>query len=206
MTPNDGDLTIDTTFDERLALLERDLDGDLGAAERATLAARLDADPVLAGERRARRRLHALLAESAIAVRPGFREAVMAGLPVAPWERRRAAGWLPALAVALVLAVAAAVVLALSGGLAETPLGGAATAVADLVATARVAGAGLLGASWRGVGLGLEQLFAGSKTTLAAFAVLVVLVDLLFLALLRRRRPIAARPVAARETSAESDE
>ena len=65
-------------------------------------------------------------------------------------------------------------------------------AVADLMVAAALAGAGLLGASWSGVGLALGEIFAGSKGTLAAFAGLVVGLNLV-LFLLLRRRPAAVK-------------
>lgn len=193
---DDSHLAVDDTV---LTLLEGDLDGRLDAAESARLGMLLAGDPGLARAHREQHAVAALLASERIAVRPDFARQVMAGLPEAPWESRSRAWALP-LALALILAVASTLVLGLGTGLdtglGDTALGGAATAVADLAVTSLLAGAGLLGASWRGVGMGLEELFAGSTATLAAFAVLVVCVDLLFVALLLRRRRRTAEAAA----------
>ena len=53
--------------------------------------------------------------------------------------------------------------------------------------TTAVAGAGLLTASWQGLGLALGEIFGGSKLTLAVFAVFVAGVDFLFVRYLLRQ-------------------
>ena len=124
--------------------------------------------------------LRALLEESRIPVRPGFRARVMAALPVAAWERRLGERRLPAWALpgllAASLALGAALVLAWGGA-----------SVAD---STTLAGAGLLHATWRGFGLGLAELFADSPLSLVALAAMVVFLDLLVLSLLRRRKAV----------------
>lgn len=59
--------------------------------------------------------------------------------------------------------------------------------------TAALAGTGLLAASWRGIGLAVRELFATSPGTVVAFLVLVLALDLLVLALVRRRKPGSSR-------------
>ena len=59
--------------------------------------------------------------------------------------------------------------------------------IADLLSTAALAGAGLLGATWRGVGLVLHDLLAGSPVTLIAFAATLVAINLLLWRMLRPR-------------------
>lgn len=146
--------------------------------------------------------LDALLGESRIAVRPGFCERVMAALPAAAWERRlgerRLPAWALPTALTAALAVGAALVFILGGAsAADSHALGITAAVFDFLATAALAGAGLLFATWRGVGLGLEQLISDSGLSLLALATAVLFLDLLFIALLRRRRS------AARETAGE---
>ena len=165
--------------------LDRELDGDLDGAARATLAERLAQDPALAAERARFAALHQGLAQSRVAVREGFREQVMASLPAAAWEPRRAPAWVLPLAMAAGLAVAAG--LLLGGGTAGSPVVGTGAAIADFLATALLTGAGLVAASWRGAGLALEEFIAQSGFSLAAMAVLVVCLNLLFFSLLRRR-------------------
>jgi hypothetical protein len=130
----------------------------------------------------------ALLASARVVARPGFAREVMAALPAtAPWQGRRVQGWRSAL-----LALAALVVLAIGflgfGGSRLAPASpalAAARAVADFGAAAALSGAGLLAASWRGVGLAL-----GNALDLPAqlvFALGVLAVNALLLVLLRRR-------------------
>jgi hypothetical protein len=79
------------------------------------------------------------------------------------------------------------------------PFTSALVAVADLAATALLAGSGLLAASWTGVGAAVGELVGGSTGNLVAFVVLVAGIDLLLLSLLRRRPRLAesgARPLA----------
>jgi hypothetical protein len=49
------------------------------------------------------------------------------------------------------------------------------------------AGAGLLGASWKGIGLIIEEILA-SPASLGAFGFLVLCLNLLLFSLIRRRR------------------
>ncbi|RMH23170.1 MAG: hypothetical protein D6696_01420 [Acidobacteria bacterium] len=173
-------------------LLDLDADGALGPGEQAELAARLAARPALAAEGRAWAGLHVLLRESRIAVRPGFARQVMEQLPAAPWENRLAGWHLP---VALVTGLAAAAILLLgSARTLEHGALGTVLAVADFFQAAFLAGAGLIGASWRGAGMALEELIATSELNLWALAAGVLLINALFALLLRRPR---ARPAAA---------
>ncbi|HEV8630858.1 MAG TPA: hypothetical protein VGV61_11110 [Thermoanaerobaculia bacterium] len=144
-------------------------------------------------------RLDALLASDRVMARPGFARQVMAALPArAPWADRRVQGWRSSL-----LALAALVALALGflgiGGARLAPASpalAAARAVADFGMAAALSGAGLLAASWRGVGMAL-----GAALDLPAqvvFGLGVLAVNALLLVLLRRggrswrRRAVAA--------------
>jgi len=143
--------------------------------------------------------LHAMLASSRIQVRDGFADQVMTALPSAAWERRlgrrRAPAWALPAALAVIFAFAAALVLSSSSGGPESHALGIFSAVFDFVRTTTLAGAGLLFATWRGVGFGLQELIAESGLNLLALAAAVVFLNLFFIQLLRRR------PAVARQTS-----
>ncbi len=140
--------------------------------------------------------LDALLRESRISVQPGFRDRVMGLLPVAAWERRlgtrRLPAWVLPAAMTGALTLGAVLVLAWSGaGAADSHPLGIGLAVFDFLGTTALAGAGLLYATWRGAGMGFAELFADSPLNLLALVAMVVFLDLLFVALLRRRGPVA---------------
>ena len=185
------------TVDQTVARewVDLDLDGELGETEQAQLETRLEASSDLQAERQLLSSLHTMIGESRITVRSGFQEQVMSALPAAAWDRRRASRrtpvWALPAAVAAVFALAAALTVTVaSDGSGSQTLGIAAT-VFDFLATTTLAGAGLLFASWRGVGFGLEQLMAQSGLNMVAFASLVLFVNLLFFNLLRRRSTVA---------------
>lgn len=173
--------------------VDRDLEGELSASEKARLEAILEAQPRARAERRALASLHRMMAEDRVAVRPGFSARVMAALPAMWWERRPAAAprpWALPVALMLVLALGAALVL----GNAEEPgrLAGVGLALLDFAQVTLLAGAGMLFAAWRGVGFGLEQLIADSGLNFLALASAVVFVNLLFFSLLRRKKAVAS--------------
>jgi hypothetical protein len=60
-----------------------------------------------------------------------------------------------------------------------------------VAASAALAGAGLLGASWTGLGLVLDKVIS-SPVSLGAFGLLVLCLNLLLVSLIRRRRPAEA--------------
>lgn len=172
--------------------LDQDLDGELSPAEKAQLDERLATDGRWRSERDKLAALRTLLASDRVEVHTGFAARVQEGLPVAPWERPAPAWWLPAGLLAA-FAAAAALVLGGAGALApEGALAGTAVTLFDFLATSFLAGAGLLAASWRGVGMGLEELFAQSEVNLVAFGVAVVCLNLLFFRMLRRRQTTAS--------------
>lgn len=173
------------------------LDGELGRAAGAALADQLAESPDLAREHQELAKLGRLLSESRIAVAPGFRKQVMSALPAAGWEARPARSWRLAAALLLLLGGASAALVGTgSARLAPaSPLVGAMGAVADLFATAALTGAGLLSASWKGLGLALGELFSGSPLSIGVFALLVVAMNALFVLLWRgAKRAVAAVP------------
>ena len=173
------------TFREWLHL---DADGDLPASQRAELERHLDGCAGCRAERGELLALEALLQKNCIPVRTDFKDSVLASLPTTGWENRHPKTWGFPAAVFLLLAGIAA---ALFGSDQLSPAGPGASAllaVAGMLGSTVQAGAGLLAATWKGLGLAFEEVIA-SPMSLGAMAVLVVSLNLLLFSLLRRRRP-----------------
>jgi hypothetical protein len=187
--------------------LDLEADGELAAAEAAGLEAALRELPELAGERRELGRLHEALAASRIAVREGFRDEVMRRLPAAAWEPVGRQRWSVAVVAASLLVVLSGVLLSLGGGPSMASGVGVLGALGELFRATALAGAGLLGASWRGLGLALQVTLESSPLTIALFGAAVVALNVLFLRLLRRgrRRPALERAADSVGRSASGD-
>jgi len=180
------------TFREWLNL---DADGTLAPAERARLEEHLAGCEECRREREELVAFERLLQRSAVPVRPDFADAVMAALPPAGWEARSPRTWRFPLAVAAMLLMIAGLLVA---GSSAAPSGLAALgAVGGMIRATALAGAGLLGASWKGIGIVVEEVIS-SPVSLGAFGFLVLCLNLLLVSLLRRRRPSAASEVAVR--------
>jgi len=168
-------------------LLNLELDGCLNVEQRARLAAHLAACPECVAERDQLRALTGLLERSALAVRPDFRQRVMASLPAAGWESRHPRTWSFPVAALVVLLAAGAGLL----GAGSARPGGAASAYGVLAAlggllrAALVAGVGVTAASWRWSEMFVEQLLA-SPMSLTMFGVFVVCLNLVLVSLIRR--------------------
>ncbi|HEX6900481.1 MAG TPA: zf-HC2 domain-containing protein [Thermoanaerobaculia bacterium] len=167
--------------------LNLDADGLLEGEERSRLEEHLAACADCRREREELQALNGLLRRSAIDARPGFRQAVMASLPTAGWEVHSSQGWrFPAAVLVLLGALAAGLLIA---GSAPSSAGfSTLVAVGSLFRAAVLAGAGLLAASWKGVGLVVERVIS-SPASLGAFGFLVLCLNLLLISLLRRKRP-----------------
>lgn len=190
---NSGELRMRT--DRLREELDLELDGALDDAARVALAARIEGDLELARERQALAGVHAALAAAVVQPRPGFVADVMRALPPAAWEGRTVVAWRWPFALLLVLGGVAA---ALFGGAAaelepSAPGFAAFAALAKLWSSAALAGAGLAGATWTGLGLGLAQWLVESKLHLFASAALLVGLNLLLVRLMRA-------PARVRET------
>lgn len=184
--------------------LDLDLENELDPSAKRELELCSRAQPELVAERRKMASLHEMLRQSRIAVSADFRSQVMSSLPEPAWRPRRAARfggeWAPILGLMVILGLAAAWFLD-SSAAGDTHAGGIAGAVADLLTTAVLAGSGLLFATWRGIGFGVEELLAGSRWNLAAFGAGVLCLNLLLYSLLKRRSARAeARSGSARDS------
>jgi len=180
-----------STFREWLNL---DADGRLAPEERARLDEHLAGCDECRREREELVAFHRLFERSALPVRSGFADSVMAALPHAGWEGRSPRTWQFPLAVAAMLMLVAGFLVA---GSASAPSGLAALdAMGGMVRAAALAGAGLLGASWKGIGLIVGDVIS-SPVSLGAFGFLVLCLNLLLVSLVRRKRPSSATAAAA---------
>jgi anti-sigma factor RsiW len=170
--------------------LNLDADGTLGKGERALLDEHLASCAECRSEREEILAIDALLRRSALEVRPDFSASVMVALPTAGWEARSPRAWRFAAAVIVLLGGLAAALMLAGSAPASSGLG-ALLAVGGMLQTAAVAGAGLLGASWTGIGLVLDKVIA-SPVSLGAFGLLVLCLNLFLFSLIRRRRPAGA--------------
>ena len=182
--------------DHLLEELDLDLDtlesGDgarerLDPARRAALAEHLTGCAECQKESRDLRELHHLLSASVVQPREGFTGEVMRALVPAPWEARALVVWRWPFAMLLALGGIAAVLLGGAAASLEPSAGSfdAFVALARLLESAALAGAGLLGASWHGLGSGLGEWLVASKSHLALAGGLLLALNLLFLRLLR---------------------
>lgn len=181
--------------------VDSDLEGELGATEKARLERVLEVEPGAREERRALTALHRMLDEGRVDVVPSFTERVMSALPAAWWERRRKGASLPSWALPLAMMLALALSAAFVLGNAETGrAAGIGLALLDFARVTLLAGAGMLFATWRGIGFGVEQLIADSGLSLVALASAVVFLNLLFFSLLKRRKAAPAAKSAEPES------
>ncbi len=174
-------------------LLQRHLDGDLNGYERRQLDQHLRFSADLRREKQRLEGTVALLDEARIPVRDGFQQRVLQSLPAAGWEARASRAWrLPAATLAALAVVGT--VLAKAAQPAVGSLAKSFSAAVELWITAAVTGAGLLGASWKGLQIAFRGLGAGSPWTMVGLVALVLGLNvLLFLSL--RRRPRRVRVV-----------
>jgi len=188
---------MDSAHTDPKLLVDLGLDGALAPGESETLRARIANDEGLRREERELGKLHEVLASGRVVARPGFTDAVMVALPEsAPWADRKLLGWrsvLGTLAAVLALALGA---FAIAGARGMDGVGfAAARAVADFAMSAALSGAGLLAASWRGVGMAVAAALDLPATIV--FGIGVVAVNALLIALLRRPRRRRAALAAA---------
>jgi anti-sigma factor RsiW len=172
-----------TIFREWLHL---DVDGQLPASRRGQLERHLAACTECRAEREDLLALEALLQKNRIPVRSDFKDTVLSSLPTAGWENRHPKTWGFPAAVFLLLAGIAAAVFGSARLSAAGPGASALLAMADMLGSTVQAGAGLLAATWKGLGLAVGEVIA-SPVSLGVLAVLVISLNLLLVSLLRRR-------------------
>jgi hypothetical protein len=147
--------------------LESFVKSELEAAENAAVARHLEGCEACRADLEVERGLAEGMALLSIRPRADFAATVMAALPEPAWARPRGTAWAwPAAALAAFAAAAAWVTANLAG----TPLTGIAGTLSGMAKASLIAGAGLLGASWRGVSLTVRGAFAGEPASLALLA------------------------------------
>lgn len=167
--------------------LNLDVDGALPPVQRADLDEHLVACQECRAERDGLLAFERLLARDRVPVRAGFRHQVLSGLPAAGWESRSPRTWsFPAAVVVLLAGIAAALMAASRQG-SSSSVFSALAAVAGMFRATFQAGAGLLAASWKGIGLVVSSTLS-SPVSIGMFALLVVCLNLLLVSMLRRRR------------------
>lgn len=193
--------------------MDLEAEGQLGSEESARLAKEIaaaedrsaDEARALAADRAAWANLHRALSTDRIEVRPDFEQRVMASVDLDAWRPQATPAWRLPLAMMLIFALGAA--WSLSGVSADHPVMGTGAAIADFLQSTALAGAGVTVASWRGVGMGLEELFAASELNVVALGIMVLCLNLLFFSLLRRRpRAVAAGGESGRRADRQSSD
>ena len=175
--------------------LHLDADGRLPALQRGELEQHLAACAECRAEREDLLALAALLQKNRIPVRTDFKGAVLASLPTTGWENRHPKTWGFPAAVFLLLAGIAAALFGSAHLGSAGPGASALVAMADMLGSTVQAGAGLLAASWKGLGMAFAEVIA-SPVSLGALAVLVISLHLLLFSLLRRRRSVEQHGLA----------
>lgn len=168
--------------------LHLECDGELPSADRSLLRQHLDSCAECRAESQELVALDNLLKESHIPVHRSFHDDVMSALPSAGWESSHPRSWAAALIVAVLLGGVGAALLGTSAARLEptAPFIAALVAIVDLFRSTALAGAGLLTASWKGLGLAVQELLAGSVWNILAVGLLVLGLDYLLLRLLVR--------------------
>ena len=183
-------------------------DGELSREEARRLDAAAKRSPEIAETRRQLSRLDTLLSSSRIEVEPSFKSELMANLPPAGWSARHPRTWWLAASVLVLLGGGAALLTGLSAAqlAPASPFLAAMSAVGDMIASSIAAGAGLIGASWRGIGLAVGDWLGASVPNAIAFGVFLVGVNVLLARRLRRRmRQVSAATGVSTERCDPSD-
>jgi predicted anti-sigma-YlaC factor YlaD len=185
------------TFREWLNL---DVDGVLSEESRAQLGEHLAACPACRTERDALLGLEGLLSKARVPVRQDFRAQVLSSLPTAGWESRSPRTWAFPAAVFLLLAGVASAVMGGRGP--HASMLSALAAVTGMFRASAVAGAGLIAASWKGLGMAVAAALS-SPVSIGVFGIFVLCLNLLLVSLLRRRRSIPSGAVLERSNRPE---
>jgi anti-sigma factor RsiW len=177
-----------TRHADYLELVYLEIDGELTRSETLELDSHASRCPECRAIRGEMSSLNSVLDEIKIEAHPRLARQVLDNLPPAAWEMRRPASWRVAAAAFVGLLAAASALTFQSEPLGEAlPWIGTLTAMAELFRSAALAGAGLLTASWSGVGLALGEILSRSRVGFVVFGVFVLGVDCLFLRYLWRQ-------------------
>lgn len=175
-------------------LLYLEPDGELNAGDRSRLQQHLAVCSDCQRERQELAQLNELVDRSTIPVDEEFTREVMDRLPPTGWETRSPSTWWVALAVVFGLAIASALLIGTASDevVSAVPLA-AASAVWELLSSSVLAGAGLMAASWKGLGIAFQEVLGRSVWNMIAFGVIVICLDLLLLRYLLRAPVAEAR-------------
>jgi anti-sigma factor RsiW len=167
--------------------------GELKAGERSLLQQHLAVCAECRTEQQELAAINLLVAKSAIEVEESFTQEVMEGLPATGWETRSPRTWWAALVAVLLLAVGSAVLIGTGSQdmVSALPLA-AVAAVWELLSSSALAGAGMVAASWKGLGIAFQEVLGRSVWNIIAFGVIVISLDLLLLRFLLRTPPAQA--------------
>jgi anti-sigma factor RsiW len=164
--------------------LNLDAEGVLPQERRGPLDEHLAACAECRAERNELQALAGFLLKGRVPVRADFRAQVMSALPPAGWESRSPLTWAFPASVFVLLGAIAAVTM--GGRSPRSSLVAVQTAVAGMFRASAVAGAGLIAASWKGLGLAFSAALS-SPMSLGAFGIFVLCLNLVLFSLLRRR-------------------
>lgn len=178
-------------------------DGALTTGQRSRLQQHLNSCGECQKERLEVQALDRLLEKSKIPVSAEFASEVMSGLPAAAWEARVPRNLVAALVAVVALVIGSTLLIGLSSDqlIAAAPLA-AIAAVAEMFRASALAGAGMLAASWKGLGIAIQDALGGSIWNLLGFGALVLCLNVLLFRLLSRRS--LSRVVADDSDSSES--
>lgn len=166
--------------------LERD--GALTTGQRSHLQQHLNSCGECQRERLELASLDRMLDEAKIPVSSDFTNEVMAALPAAGWEARAPRHWIAALGAVAALLLTAALLIGVSSDqlISAAPLA-AIAAVVEMFRASALAGAGMLAASWKGLGLAIQDALGGSIWNLVGFGAIVLCLNILLIRMLSRR-------------------
>ena len=170
--------------------LNLEADDRLPRNERARLEDHLATCSACRSELDELRELEGLLLQASLPVREGFRNDILAALPVTGWEARGPRTWGFPAAMFILLGVIATAVIGSSAGTEHAGLG-ALSAIFGMFQATVLAGSGLLGASWKGFGLVFQEMLS-SPMSLAMFGVFVLCLNILLVSMIRRKRATPA--------------
>jgi anti-sigma factor RsiW len=178
--------------------LNLDVDGVLPEESRARLTEHLASCSACRTERDELLGVESLLRKARVSVREDFRAQVLSALPTAGWESRSPRTWAFPAAVFLLLAGVAAWVMGDRGP--HASLLSALAAVTGMFRASAVAGAGLIAASWKGLGMAFAAALS-SPVSIGVFGIFVLCLHLLLVSLLRRRRSVPSGAIGLERSS-----